>query len=133
MQATTAGRRRLDRVYGAIADPTRRAILATLAGGEVTVGRLAAQFPMTFNAVSKHVKVLEHAGLLRRRVQGREHHLRLDPRPLRDAAGWLEHYREFWELRLDAPEALLTGAAAGGEPGVTRREARTGTRRRQLP
>jgi DNA-binding transcriptional ArsR family regulator len=103
---------RLDRVYGAIADPTRRAIVAALAGGEVRVGDLAERFPMTFNAVSKHVKVLERAGLVRRRVTGREHRLRLDPRPLREAAGWLEHYREFWDLRLDALEALLAGAPA---------------------
>ena len=103
---------RLDRVYGAIADPTRRAIVAALADGEVRVGDLAARFPMTFNAVSKHVKVLERAGLVRRRIEGREHRLRLDPRPLREAAGWLEHYREFWELRLDALEAMLTGSPA---------------------
>jgi len=107
---------RLDRVYGAIADPTRRAIVAALADGEVRVGDLAARFPMTFNAVSKHVKVLERAGLVRRRIQGREHRLRLDPRPLREAAGWLEHYREFWELRLDALEAMLTGSPAPGRP-----------------
>ncbi|MGH7511850.1 MAG: ArsR/SmtB family transcription factor, partial [Gemmatimonadales bacterium] len=96
--------------------PTRRAIVAALADGEVRVGDLAARFPMTFNAVSKHVKVLERAGLVRRRIHGREHRLRLDPRPLREAAGWLEHYREFWELRLDALEAMLTGSPAPARP-----------------
>jgi DNA-binding transcriptional ArsR family regulator len=123
MQASVPAAR-LDRVYGAIADPTRRAIVAALADGEVRVGDLAARFPMTFNAVSKHVKVLERAGLVRRRIQGREHRLRLDPRPLREAAGWLEHYREFWNLRLDALEAMLTGA-----PAPARRPRRTPTRR----
>lgn len=97
----------LDQVYGAIADPTRRAILAVLAAGEENVGGLAGRFPMSFNAVSKHVKVLERAGLVRRRVRGREHLLRLEPRPLREASRWLEHYRTFWDARLDALEAML--------------------------
>jgi DNA-binding transcriptional ArsR family regulator len=102
-----ASRPGLNQVYGAIADPTRRAILATLAGGEENVGGLAGRFPMSLNAVSKHVKVLERAGLVRRRVVGREHLLRLNPAPLREAARWLEHYRAFWDARLDALEALL--------------------------
>lgn len=101
----------LDRVYAAIADPTRRAILAALAGGEANVGTLVDRFPMSFNGVSKHVKVLERAGLIRRRVRGREHWLRLEPRPLREAARWLEHYRAFWDARLDALEALLVSRA----------------------
>lgn len=123
MQATARrAAPRLDRVYGAIADPTRRAILSALAGGEARVGDLAAHFPMTFNAVSKHVKVLERAGLVRRRVRGREHLLRLEPQPLRDAAAWLEHYRGFWEQRLDALDALLTGGPARPErAGAVRR------------
>ena len=100
----------LNRVYAAIADPTRRAILAVLAGGgELNVGSLAGRFPISFNGVSKHVKVLERAGLVRRRVRGREHWLRLRPEPLREATRWLEHYREFWDARLDALEALLVG------------------------
>jgi len=101
--------RNLDHIYGAIADPTRRAILAMLAGGEVNVGDVAGQFPISFNGISKHVKVLERAGLIERTVVGREHRLRLNPKPLRDAAQWLDHYREFWEMRLDALEAFLTG------------------------
>src|SRR5438128_8047648 len=101
---------RLDHVYGAIADPTRRAILTVLAGGgECKVGQLARRFPISFNGVSKHVKVLERAGLVRRRVRGREHWLRLRPEPLREATRWLEHYREFWDARLDALEAMLVG------------------------
>jgi DNA-binding transcriptional ArsR family regulator len=97
----------LDQVYGAIADPTRRAILGLLAAGDENVGGLAGRFPMSFNAVSKHVKVLERAGLVRRRVQGREHVLRLEPGPLREASRWLEHYRIFWDARLDALETML--------------------------
>jgi DNA-binding transcriptional ArsR family regulator len=103
----------LDHVYGAIADPTRRAILAALAGGEVNVGDLAGRFPISFNGVSKHVKVLERAGLVERRIQGREHRLRLKAAPLREAARWLEHYRAFWETRLDALETLLVARQSG--------------------
>jgi DNA-binding transcriptional ArsR family regulator len=99
----------LDEVYGAIADPTRRAILAALARGEANVGSLVDRFPISFNGVSKHVKVLERAGLVERSVRGREHWLRLRAGPLREAAQWLDHYRAFWEHRLDALEAFLTG------------------------
>ncbi len=102
-------RSQLNRVYAAIADPTRRAILGVLAGGQLNVGSVARRFPISFNAVSKHLKVLERAGLVRRRVRGREHWLRLRPEPLRQATRWLEHYRQFWEARLDALEALLVG------------------------
>lgn len=97
----------LDQVYGAIADSTRRAILGILAEGEVNVGSLAERFPISLNGVSKHVKVLERAGLVERTVQGREHRLRLNAEPLREAAMWLEHYRAFWDTRLAALEALL--------------------------
>lgn len=98
---------KLDQVYGAIADPTRRAILAALACGETNVGALVDRFTISFNGVSKHVKVLERAGLVERTIVGREHRLRLNPKPLRDAARWLDHYRAFWEMRLDALEAFL--------------------------
>ena len=100
---------KLDAVYSAIADPTRRAILSVLAGGDVNVGDLAERFPISFNGVSKHVKVLERAGLVRRTVVGREHRLRLNAKPMRDAARWLEHYRGFWDLRLDQLEEFLVG------------------------
>jgi DNA-binding transcriptional ArsR family regulator len=100
--------RNLDQVYAAIADPTRRAILAMLANGEINVGKVVDHFSISFNGVSKHVKVLERAGLIERTVIGREHHLRLNPRPLRDAARWLDYYRSFWEMRLDALEAFLS-------------------------
>ena len=97
----------LDQTYGAIADPTRRAILNILAEGEANVGSLAKRFPISLNGVSKHVKVLEQAGLVQRTVQGREHRLRLNAKPLQDASAWLEHYRTFWDSRLSALEEFL--------------------------
>jgi DNA-binding transcriptional ArsR family regulator len=114
----------LDQVYGAIADPTRRAILGILAESEVNVGRLAARFPISLNGVSKHVKVLERAGLVERTVQGREHRLRLNAEPLREASKWLEHYSAFWDTRLGALEAFLVqqDRGAGSEPAPQPRE-----------
>jgi DNA-binding transcriptional ArsR family regulator len=97
----------LDRVFGALADPTRRAIVARLARRPATVSEIAEPFPMSLNAVSKHLRVLERAGLVRRRVVGREHHCALNPAALRPAADWVEHYRQFWEGRLDALEHFL--------------------------
>ena len=97
----------LNQVYGALADPTRRAILDILAEGEINVGSLAQRFPISLNGVSKHVKVLERAGLVERTVRGREHRLRLNAEPLREASEWLEHYRTFWDTRLAALEAFL--------------------------
>ena len=101
----------LDQVYGAIADPTRRAILNVLAEGDTNVGSLAERFPISLNGVSKHVKVLERAGLVERTVQGREHRLRLNAEPMQEAARWLEHYRKLWNTRLDALEGYLMGKA----------------------
>jgi DNA-binding transcriptional ArsR family regulator len=112
---------KLDQVYGAIADRTRRAILGTLARGEVKIGTLADQFPISLNGVSKHVKVLERAGLVERSVRGREHWLRLQPEPLREAARWLTHYRAFWDTRLDALEALLVRQQRSRTAGKARR------------
>ena len=123
----TADRPVLDRVYGAIADPTRRAMLAVLARGEAKVGSLAERFPISFNGVSKHVKVLERAGLVKRTVRGREHWLRLEPEPLRDAARWLAHYDAFWTTRLDALEALLIEQE---QSGVARKSGHRASTRR---
>ncbi len=94
----------LDRVFSAVADPTRRAILAALAQKPATVTEIAKPFPVSLNAISKHILVLERAGLIRREIVGREHHCRLDPEPLHKASAWLDHYRRFWEIRLDALE-----------------------------
>ena len=106
----------LDQVYGALADPTRRTILGILAEGEVNVGSLAERFPITLAGVSKHVKVLERAGLVERTVHGREHRLRLNPDPLREASAWLEHYRAFWDARLGALEEFLLKQEHGAGP-----------------
>lgn len=92
----------LDHVFAAVADPTRRAILAALSRKPATITEIARPFPVSLNAISKHIKILERAGLVRRTVVGREHYCRLEAQPLRRATAWLEHYREFWEIRLDA-------------------------------
>jgi DNA-binding transcriptional ArsR family regulator len=107
----TSQNQRLDRVYAAIADPTRRAMLAQLARGQINVGDLATRFPISLNGVSKHVKVLERAGLLRREILGREHQLRLQAEPLQEAEAWFRHYRAFWSARLDALERFLGQSA----------------------
>ncbi len=97
----------LDQTYAALADPTRRAILMRLAQGEARVTEIAEPFAMSLNAVSKHVRVLERAGLVRRRVEGRDHYLALDAEPLQAASAWIDTYRQFWEERLDALESFL--------------------------
>ena len=97
----------LDDVFRALADPTRRAMLRSLAGGDRNIRALAEPFAMSFAAASKHVKVLEGAGLVRRRVEGRSHVCRLQAAPLAAAEEWLRFYEQFWNQRLDALEALL--------------------------
>jgi DNA-binding transcriptional ArsR family regulator len=97
----------LDAIFGALSDPTRRAILARLAQGEATVSELAAPFNVSLPAVSKHLRVLESAGLLRREIDGRIHRCRLAPEPMKDAARWIEHYRVFWENQFDALAKFL--------------------------
>ncbi len=92
----------LSEVFGALADPTRRAILARLALGETSVGELAEPFEMSLPAVSKHLGVLETAGLVQRHKQGRVRRCQLDGRPLEAAVTWIEPYRQFWEARLDS-------------------------------
>ena len=98
---------RLTRTFAALADPTRRAILARLRRGSLTVGELAAPFPISLNAVSKHLKQLERAQLVRREVKGRTHHLFLEAQPIGEAERWAAGYREFWERRLDALERFV--------------------------
>ena len=97
----------LNRVYAALADPTRRAILSRLTQQEARVTELAEPFAMSLNAVSKHVRILEEAGLIRRTVQGRDHYLSLDATPLQEATAWLETYRQFWTLRLNQLDSFL--------------------------
>jgi DNA-binding transcriptional ArsR family regulator len=97
----------LDRVFSAVSDATRRAILETLAKKPATITEIATPFPVSLNAVSKHVMVLERAGLIRREIHGREHLCWLEPQPLREATAWLDHYRQFWNVRLDALEKYV--------------------------
>jgi DNA-binding transcriptional ArsR family regulator len=97
----------LDRVFQALADPTRRAMLRRLAKSEQSIGELSAPFSMTFAAASKHVKVLERAKLVRRRIEGRSHYCRLEAAPLAVANGWLRFYERFWTQQLDALDAAL--------------------------
>jgi DNA-binding transcriptional ArsR family regulator len=98
----------LDRVFAAVADPTRRAILARLAESDARVTDVASEFPISLNSTSKHIRVLEGAGLVRRTVRGREHILTLDAAPLEDAAAWIAHYRKFWSDQLAALDAFVT-------------------------
>jgi DNA-binding transcriptional ArsR family regulator len=106
----------LDRVFSAVADPTRRAILARLAGSDARVTDLASAFPISLNSTSKHIRVLEGAGLVRRRVRGREHTLSLEAAPLAEAAGWIEHYRGFWTDQLASLDAFVTGRDNAASP-----------------
>src|SRR5262245_1471291 len=97
----------LDLAFAALSDPTRREIVARLAKGAARVTELAAPFDMSLNAVSKHLKVLERAGLVRRNRTGREHHISLDPEPIRHIAGWAFRYERFWNERLDTLDAFF--------------------------
>jgi DNA-binding transcriptional ArsR family regulator len=97
----------LDHTLTALADPTRRAILARLAAGEARVTDLAAPFPISLNSVSKHIRILERAELVRRRRQGREHLLSLNPEPLEAAFQWLEEQRRLWAWRLGELDNIL--------------------------
>lgn len=98
---------RLDATFAALADPTRRAILARLASGEASVAQLARPFAMSQPAISKHLKVLERAGLVRRGRAAQRRPRRLEPKPLADVTRWLERYRRLWEGRYRRLDALL--------------------------
>ena len=98
---------RLDSVFHALGDPTRRIMLRELADGEMTVGRLAEPFAMSLAAASKHIKVLENAGLVRREVRGRTHWCSLEPEPLAAASELLSEYQRFWSRSLDRLTALI--------------------------
>jgi DNA-binding transcriptional ArsR family regulator len=98
---------RLDATFSALADPTRRAILARLASGETSVSELAEPFAMSLPAISKHLKVLQRAGLIERGREAQWRPCRLAAAPLKDASDWLEHYRRFWEESLDRLEEYL--------------------------
>jgi DNA-binding transcriptional ArsR family regulator len=102
----------LDFTFAALSDRTRRAILARLSQGESTVKSLAEPFDMSLPAVSKHLRVLESAGLLRRQIDGRIHRCRLNPEPMKTAAAWLDHYRAFWETQFDALGKFLESSSS---------------------
>lgn len=101
----------LDTVFHALGDATRRRMLADLSAGERSVGQLAEPFAMSLAAASKHIKVLESAGLIRREIRGRTHLCRLEPAPLASAAEWLRFYERFWTNSLDRLEQLLQAEA----------------------
>ena len=98
---------RLDAVFAALADPTRRAIIERLSQGDARVTEIAAPFEMSLNAVSKHIRALEASGVIERRRKGRDHILSVNSRSLDEADGWIERMRGYWDARLDAMERLL--------------------------
>ena len=97
----------LDDTLVALADDTRRSILKRLSAGEARVTEVAAPFAISLNSVSKHIRMLERAGLVRRRIEGRDHFLSLDPAPLDKASAWMQQQRDAWKVRLDRLEAAL--------------------------
>jgi DNA-binding transcriptional ArsR family regulator len=123
---------RLDDTLLALADPTRRAILQRLArapDGEARVTEIAAPFAISLNSVSKHIRILERARLLRRRTAGRDHFLSFEPRPLDEAAAWMEAQRARWTARLDALDALLRAEDAAVARPASRVRSRRGAPR----
>jgi DNA-binding transcriptional ArsR family regulator len=97
----------LDLAFGALAHPIRRGIIARLSAGEATIAELARPFKVSAPAISKHMRILEEAGLLSRKKHGREHRCRLEQNRMKEAADWLERHRKFWNDRLDALERYL--------------------------
>lgn len=98
---------RLDLSFGALAHPIRRGILARLSVGEATVAQLARPFNVSAPAITRHMRILEEAGLLSRKRRGREHHCRLEQERMQEAVAWIEQHRKFWNQRLDALERYL--------------------------
>jgi DNA-binding transcriptional ArsR family regulator len=109
----------MDKILGAVADSTRRAILARLSTGDARITEVAADFPISLNSVSKHVRKLEHAGLVRRDVRGRDHVLSLNAAPLAEAAAWIVHYQRFWEDRLETLDKFVTNKRKGSRKRKT--------------
>jgi DNA-binding transcriptional ArsR family regulator len=115
---------RLDATFGALADPTRRAILARLMVGEATVLELAEPFAMTQPAISKHIKVLEKVGLVTRGKDAQRRPVRLEAKPMQEAVDWLERYRKFWEANFERLDGLLAemGAKRKRNPRAKRKK-----------
>jgi DNA-binding transcriptional ArsR family regulator len=114
----------LDETFGMLADATRRGILERLARGGARVTELAEPFAMSLPAISRHLRVLEEAGLVRRTRMGREHHLELEPAPIKAAVRWMEQYRRFWEGSLDRLADYLEQEQKG-KPKKRRRRRRS--------
>ena len=114
---TALGAARLDAVFAALADPTRRAIIERLSRSEARVTEVAEPFPMSLNAVSKHIRVLEASGVVERHRKGRDHILSINTRSLDEVDGWIERTRHYWEERLDAMERLLDELNTGDKLG----------------
>lgn len=112
----------LDAVFRALADPTRRDMLRSLAQGDLTIGELAAPLSMSFAGASKHVQALERAGLVRRSIRGRTHVCSLDPGPMAEAMQWLRFYERFWSGRLGALEAAIAASRAPAGPSGDQHE-----------
>ena len=115
---------RLDATFAALADPTRRAILARLASGDASVMELAEPFAMSQPAISKHLRVLERAGLISRGRDAQRRPRRLEPQPLKDATAWLETYRKYWEANYQQLDALLAELQPGKAPARRARRSR---------
>lgn len=124
---------RLDAVFAALSDRTRRAMVQRLAAGERSVGELAAPFAMSLAAASKHIRVLEGAGLVKREVQGRVHRVRLEAKPLHAGLEWIRHYEAFWANRLDALAALLEAKPGGKSAAKPAAKAMASSTRRRAP
>ncbi|MGA7401646.1 MAG: metalloregulator ArsR/SmtB family transcription factor [Candidatus Sulfotelmatobacter sp.] len=125
---------RLDATFAALADPTRRAILARLSRGEASVTDLAEPFAMSQPAISKHLKVLERAGLISRGRDAQRRPRRLEARPLREATQWLENYRQFWEAQFQRLDALLQDLQTGaGKKRGRRAGVKAGSSRARRP
>lgn len=110
----------LDPIFSALSDATRRGILARLAAGEAQVGEIVALFPISAPAISRHLKVLEEAGLVSRRIEAQHRIISLNPDALRRASRWVDQYRRFWEGSLDRLETLLAKEAKSDRPTSTR-------------
>lgn len=119
---TASSTARLNAVFAALADPTRRAIIERLSHGQARVTEAAEPFRMSLNAVSKHIRTLEASGLVERHRKGRVHLLNVNPRSLDEAVGWIERTRRFWEGRLDAMEGVLRELKEAGPAGLKSRK-----------
>jgi DNA-binding transcriptional ArsR family regulator len=132
MELNGYGMPSLDTTFAALADPTRRAIIARLAKGEAPVTALAKPFAMSQPAISKHLKVLERAGLISRGQDAQRRPRRLDARPLREATQWLENYRKFWEQNFRRLDALLLELQTTEPNAKTKAKKRNGPRRQYV-